>query len=155
MRLPVAVVQVKNQDRDRFRRVAGSLERLQTYAAKFNEVVVAKRGKRVSCFGRGPQVDCRSHPIAQFQVSGDKIRMKMRQKHVLNLEPVLGRKRGVLFGVSLWINDGGCAGRLVPNQVRSVRQARKIKLLKDHAAPSSFTVRLLGLRNNTQIRPRG
>jgi hypothetical protein len=70
---------------------------------------------------------------------GDKIRMKVRQDHVLDLERVLGGKRNVLVGVSLRVNDGRCPPGLVPNQVGSVRQARQIELFEDHAAPSSLT----------------
>ena len=97
-----------------------------------------KRSKRVPRFRRGAEIDRRAHAIAQLQMPGDKIGVEMRQEYVLDLERVFGGKRNVLVGVALRVNDGRRACRLVSNHVGSVRQARQIELLEDHAALPSL-----------------
>ena len=111
MRLRIAGVQVVNDDGDRLRRVARRFQYFQADASEFENVAIAKRSKRVRRFGRGAQIDCCAHAIAQFQMPGDKIGVEMRQEYVLDLERVLGGKRNVLIRVPLRVNDG-CRARL-------------------------------------------
>ena len=136
MRDGIAGVEVINDDGDRLRSVAGRLQRLQAYASEFENVAIVKGGECIAGFRRGAEIDSRAHAIAQLQMPGDEVGVEMRQKDVLDLEPVFGGKRDVLIRVPLRINDGCRACRLVSNQVGGVRQARQIELLKDHFAPT-------------------
>jgi hypothetical protein len=65
----------------------------------------------------------------------NEIRMQMRQDHVLDLEPVFAGKRNVLIDVPLRIDNNRRPRLFVANQVGSMRQTRKIKLLEDHWTP--------------------
>ena len=65
-------------------------------------------------------------------MAGDEIGMQVREEDVRDAEPVLLCKREVLVDVSLRIDDGGDPCLLVANQVRCMRQAVQIKLMKDH-----------------------
>jgi hypothetical protein len=47
---------------------------------------------------------------------------------------MLGSKREVLISISLRVNNGSRARRLVSDHVRGVRQTREIELLKDQPA---------------------
>jgi hypothetical protein len=51
---------------------------------------------------------------------------------------VFGSKRNVLIRVTLRVNDGGRAGLLISNHVRSMRQTRQIELLEEHPTPPSL-----------------
>src|SRR6202021_2786816 len=97
--LRTADPQIVNDDGDRFRSVARRFQHLQAYASEFERFAVAKRSKRIRRFSRGAQVDSCARSIAQLQMPGDKIGVEMRQKYVLDLEPVLGGKRNVLVRV--------------------------------------------------------
>ena len=85
---------------------------LEAHAAEFDNVAIVKRSKRVAGFRRGAQINFRAHAIAQFQMAGDEIGVKMRQENVLDFEPMLGGKGDVLIGVALRIDDGGRAWSL-------------------------------------------
>ena len=86
-------------------------------------------------------------------MSGDEIGVKMRQEYMFDLECVLAGKCNVLVYVTLWVDDNGRARRFVSDHVRSVRQTRQIKLLKNHPVPSSFAGSYW-LGNDPQIRLR-
>ena len=104
-------------------------QRLQAHATEFQSVAIAKRCKRVFRFGSGAEIDFRADAIAQLQMPGDEIGVKMRQKYVLDLQPMFGGERDVLIRIPLRVDDGGSAGFLVSDEVRGVGQARKIELL--------------------------
>src|SRR5665213_698189 len=68
-------------------------------------------------------------------MAGDEVGMKMRQEYVLDLDRVLGGEGDVLVDVALRVNDGCRACLLVSYDIGSVRQARQVELLEDHATP--------------------
>src|ERR1700719_1732552 len=144
MRLRIAGIQVINYYGDRLGSVAGRLQNFQANASEFQNVAVVKRGERVPGFGRRAKINRCAYAVAQLQMPGDEIGVQMGQKYVFDLESVLSSKRNVLVGIALGVDDGSRRGGLVTDNVRSVRQAREIKLLKEHAAQSSFGP-LLGL----------
>jgi len=53
---------------------------------------------------------------------------------MLDLKFIFGCKFQIALDVTLGIDDGGCAGLLVTDQVRSVREAIEIELLEDHVS---------------------
>jgi len=65
-------------------------------------------------------------------MAGYEIGVEMGEKYVLDLERVLGGKRNVLLRIPLRVNDDSGACCLISNNVRRVRQARQVELLKDH-----------------------
>jgi hypothetical protein len=140
----VAGAEVINNDGDRLGSVAGCLERLETHAAELEQVAIVKRRKCVGGLRGAAEVDGCARAIAQLEVASDEVGVKVREEDVPDLQPVLGGERDVLVGVALRIDHGCRAGRLVPNEIGGVRQARQIELLEDHLAPtgSGFFSRL-------------
>jgi len=115
VRLRFLGVQVINQDGDRLRRVSRCLQRLQAYAAEFNQAAVAKPRKGITRLCSGSEINCRSYAVTQLKMPCDKIRVKMRQDYVFNLECMFGGKRNVLVCIALRVNDGSCSCGLVAN----------------------------------------
>jgi hypothetical protein len=69
-------------------------------------------------------------------MSGNKVGVKMSEKHVSDLQGVLRGKRQVLADVALRIDDNSRARLFVANNIRSVRETWQIELLKDHGSDS-------------------
>ena len=130
---------IVNKDRDRLGRVAGRFQHLQADGPEFEDVAIVKCPERICRFGRGAQADRRADTIAQLEMSSDEIGMQMGQKHVLDLQRMLGGERDVMIRIALRVNNGSRAGLLVSNHVRRVRQAWQIELLEDQAAPTSLS----------------
>ena len=89
--------------------------------------------KAYSASRRGAQVDRRAGPVAQLQVAGDEIGVKVRQDDMPNLEAVCAGKGEVLVDVALGIDDDRGVRRLVADEIRGVRQTSEVELLQDHA----------------------
>ncbi len=119
-------------------------ERLQANPPEFDHAAVAKRRKSVFCLRFGAEINRCAHAVAQLQMSGHKVGMQVSQNHVLDLQPVLGRKLEIPFDVALRIDDGGCARFLVANKIRGMRQAIQIELLEDHACTALAFDRYFG-----------
>ena len=68
------------------------------------------------------QIDRRAGAIAQLEVAGDEVGMKVREEDVLDSQAVLGGEREVLIDVALRIDDGGRVRLLVAD--RDTRRAR-------------------------------
>ena len=95
-------------------------------------------------FRRGAKINRRADAIAQFQVSGDKIGVKVRQEDVLDLKRVLGGERKVLVRIALRIDDRRRACPPIPDKVGGVGQTRQIKLLENHGGLSSLAAHYFG-----------
>ena len=67
---------------------------------------------------------------------GNKVRMKMRQKHMTNLHAQILSIGQILLNVPLRINHNRAPARFISNHVRSMRQTPQIILLKKHAPDS-------------------
>jgi hypothetical protein len=77
-------------------------------------------------------MDGGSATIAQFQMAGDKIRVKMREEHVADPEAEFPGIVEVLLDIALGIhNDGGGAG-LVPQEIRSMSKTAQVILFENH-----------------------
>ena len=112
--------------------MARRLERLQPHASELDGIAVVEGNKWVLGLCRSTQVDLRADAIAKLEVTGDEIRMEVREEDVLDLEAMLGGKRQVLIDVTLRIDDRCRVRFLVANQVRRVREAIEVKLLQNH-----------------------
>ena len=88
--------------------------------------------KVYSAFAAAPKIDVAPVSLAELDVTGDEVGVEMRQQHVLDAQPALGRKGDVLIDVPLRIHDGRDAGGLVADEIRRVREARQIELVQHH-----------------------
>ena len=89
--------------------------------------------------------------IAQLQVAGDEIGVKVSQKYMLDLEAMLRGEVNILACVALRVDDCGRARLLVSNYIRGVRQARQVELLEDHGWIVSSWKQLFRLWNDPHI----
>ena len=86
-------------------------------------------------FRAGAQMNLSAHTIAQLQVAGDEIGMRMREKHMPDFEAPLSRIVQILLYVALRIDDRSHAGTFIGDHVRGMRQAAEIILLEDQRRP--------------------
>jgi hypothetical protein len=93
---------------------------------------VADRLERVFRNRLPPQADGGASTVAQLEVAGNEVRMKVRQEHIGNAEVVISRECQILIDVPLRIDHGGGAALLVGNDVGRMRKTVQIKLLEDH-----------------------
>jgi hypothetical protein len=77
-------------------------------------------------------VDGRATTIAQLQVPGDEIGVKVAQEHVADLETEAIGVCQVLLDVALRIDDNRRRAGLVANQIGGMRKAAQIILFQDH-----------------------
>ena len=115
--------------------MARCLQHLQPNPPEFKMLTIPKRSKRVRRLRRRPQVDRRAHVIPQLQMPRNKIRVQMRQEHMLDLKRMLSREGQVLIRIPLRIHHRRSTRLLIANDIRSMRQAGKIELLKDQGTP--------------------
>jgi hypothetical protein len=89
-----------------------------------DEWVLGSRGRA--------EIDFYPDAVAQFEVAGHEVGMKVREEHVLDLQTMLGGEREVLIHVTLRIDNSCRARLLVANQIRGVSEAIQVKLLQNH-----------------------
>ena len=82
-----------------------------------------KRREVVFGTSGGAEVDCRAGPVAQLQVAGHEVCMKVRQKHMPDVHAVLVRERQVLIDVSLGIDNRRGMRLFVGNDVGRMGEA--------------------------------
>jgi len=71
-------------------------------------------------------------------VTGDEIRVKVREEHVPDLQPVFRRILQVPLDVALWIHDdGGAAGR-VAYEIGGMGEAVQVVLFQEHERRAIF-----------------
>ena len=96
---------------------------------------VLHRRKGVLGFSAGPQMNLRAHSVAQLQVAGDEIGMRVREEDMPDLEALLMRVIKILAHVSLRVDYCGGAGDFIGHQIRGVGQATEVILLEDQRRP--------------------
>ena len=131
-RIPAVRREIEHQQGDRLRRVPGRLARGDPDVAKLDDIAVRQRYALVLRLRGAPEINGRARALAQLKVTGDKVGVEVREKHMLDPHAVLRREVEINLDVPLWIDDGGDAARLVANQVRRMREALEIKLLENH-----------------------
>ena len=104
--------------------MAGGFHYFQADVAEFDDLAVVKGSKCIGGFGCRAEINIGADAIAEFEMAGDEIGVEMGEKDVLDLEAVFGGESDVLVDVALRIDDGGCGGRFVSDDVGSVSQAR-------------------------------
>ena len=78
------------------------------------------------------EADDRAHAVAQLEVTGNEIRVEVRQKDVRDSKVVIRRERQILIDVALRIDDSRGTALLISNDVRGVCETVEIKLLEEH-----------------------
>src|SRR5579872_2926095 len=124
--------QIENQNRNRLDGVAGRFEHLQAKAGEFERVAVFHGDEFVFRLGARAQMNGRTAAVAQFEVPGDEVGVKVTEKDMTDVQSEFVRVVEVLLNVALWVNyDAGRTG-FVSEQVRGVGQATKIILFQEH-----------------------
>ena len=129
-----AAIEIEDENRDRFGGMARRLECLEAHASQLHTIAVSERRERELRLRRPAKIDRRADAIAQLQVTGDEVRVKVREKDVLYLETVRVGERQILIDVALRIDDRRSARQFVANQIGRVREAIQIELMEDHGA---------------------
>ena len=112
--------------------MARCFQNFQADFAEFQNVAVMSRSEGVTRLRRGAKMYRHSGAVAQSEMPGDEISVKMSEEDVLNFQAVLGGKGEVLIGIALRIDHHGRAAGLVTDDVRSVGQTRQVELFEDH-----------------------
>ena len=90
------------------------------------------------------QIDLRADAIAELEVAGNEVGMKVREEDVLDFETMLSGEREVLIHVTLRVDDSGRVGLLVADQIRGVREAIQVKLLENHRSYERYAIQRPG-----------
>lgn len=79
-------------------------------------------------------MDRRARSIAQLEMAGQKICVKVGQEHLRDAKPVLCGKCQVLIDVTLRIDDGGQPAGRVAHEIGRVRQTIQVGKPSDGVA---------------------
>ena len=82
----------------------------------------------------------RAAAIAQFQMPGHKVRMKVGEKDVADLEAELLRIGEVLMDIALRIDDDRGPALLIAEEIGSMRETAEIVLFQDHWVSASLAL---------------
>ena len=128
-------LKIENQDGDRLNRMPGSFEHLQPQARKIKRVAVLHRHEGIFGFSLGAQVDSSAAPVAQFQMSGEEIGVKVSEKDVLDSEAGFLSVGQILLDVSLRIDDDPSRRSFIAEQIGGVRETAQVILFQDNRNP--------------------
>ena len=112
--------------------MAGRFERSHPHAAELDRLAVVERMEGVFRAGGGAEVDGRAGAIAQLQVAGQEVGMKVGEEDVRDPQPVVRGEGEVAVHVPLGVDHGRNSAGFVPDQVGRVREAIEVELLQDH-----------------------
>src|SRR5438309_687089 len=76
-------------------------------------------------------------PVAQLEVAGDEVRVKVREEHMADPAPEPVSVLEVLRDVALRVDHGRLAALLVGDQVRGMGEAPEVVLLEDHVTAAA------------------
>jgi len=124
--------EIEDEDRDPLGRVTRRLERAQHDGSQTDLVAVVQRLERVPGLGPRAEVDGGARAPRELEVSRHEIGVEMRQDHVPDRQAATLGVLDVHVHVAPRIDDGRVSGRLVADQVGSVRETGQIVLFEDH-----------------------
>jgi hypothetical protein len=132
--------------------VPGGLEHFQTDPAKAQPLSVAQPRELVLGVRTTAEVDPGTLAVAQLEMPGDEVSVKVGQEHVPDpaAEPV--GVLDVLVNITLRIDHRGDAASLISHQVRRMRQAPQVVLPEDQRRPRRSDLRGSG-RSDGRYRP--
>ena len=120
LRFEVALCQVVNQQRDAFGSVTWRLHDFQADVAELDDVAVFDGVEVVLRFGSGSEINVSPGLLSQLDVTGEEVRMEVRQEDVLNLPAICLSVVEVLLNVPLRIDDGRNPRAFISNHVGRV-----------------------------------
>jgi hypothetical protein len=115
--------------------VPGGLQHLEAHPSKGQPLAVAQRRELVLGVRATAEVDPGTLAVAQFEMPGDEIGMKVSQEHVPDPTAQPVGVLHILINVTLRINHSGHAAPLVSHQIGGVRQTPQVVLPQDQRAP--------------------
>ena len=92
-------------------------------------------------------MDRRAATVAQFQMAGDEVGVKMGEEDVADLEAEFPGVGQVLLDIALGVDDDGGRAGLVSEQIRGVGQAAQVILFENHRIFELRQCGSRGLRN--------
>jgi hypothetical protein len=125
------LLEIEDQDRDRLDGVAGSFEHFEAQSREFERIAVLHRHEGVFRLGAGAEMDGRAATVAQFQMAGDEVGVKMGEEDVADLEAEFLGVGQVLLNIALGVDDDGGRAGLVSEQIGGVSQAAQIVLFQE------------------------
>jgi len=87
--------------------------------------------------------------VAQFQMAGDKVSVKMGEEYVPDLEAEFPSIGQVLLDIALGVDDDGGRAGLVSEQIRSMGKAAQVVLFEDHGISICTAVRSRSLSDQS------
>jgi hypothetical protein len=127
--------------------VPWSFERAHSYSSEFDGISIAKGRERVFGPGSSAEVNRGAGPIPELEMAGEKVRVKVRQEDVTDLEVMLCGKRKILIDVPLRIDDCGDVCRFIADEIRRVGEAIQVELLDEHPAYDTPSPSIRGRRS--------
>ena len=132
VRMGSVFLQVEHQNRDGFDRVARCFENLELDAAERQDLAVRHRREGIFRACLGAKVNGRASAMAQLEVAGEEVSVKVREKYPADVEPVPRGRFDVEIDVTLRIDDDGDPAARIADEIRGVRQTPQIELFEDH-----------------------
>ena len=110
----------------------GRFQGLEPYPPELDDVAVVQGRERILGAGGCAEIDGGAGAVAQLEMPGEEIRVKVREEDVRDAQAVLRREREVLLDVALRVDDRRSLRLLVADQIGRVREAIQIELFEDH-----------------------
>ncbi len=126
------LIEIIDQNRDRLRRVPRRFEYLQPHPPEVQRVALSKASEVKIGLGLGPEAYRGPKAVSKFDVTGEKIGVKMGEKDVVNVELMLISVTEILIDIALRINHDRSATRLVGDEVGRMRKTAKVVLFQPH-----------------------
>ncbi len=124
--------EIEDQDRDGFDGVTRSVQNLQSHAGKFERVAIVHRNEGIFRLRARAKVNRRAACIPQLEVAGHKIRVKVREEDVADLQAEFLGVRDILLDIALRVDHDRGSALFIAKQVRGMREATEIILFQDH-----------------------
>ncbi len=97
--------------------MAGCLERREANLAELDDIPVGERREPVLGLRRRAQIDGGASPVAQFQMAGNEVGVKVREEHVRDAQAVLLGIGNILVDVALGVDDGSGMRPFVADEI--------------------------------------
>ena len=114
--------------------MARGLEDLKAQGPQLDDVAVRQGAEFEVRPGARAEVDARADALAQLQVPGQEVGVKVGQDHVPDREAQLCRFLQVEIHVAPGVDDHGGLRLLVADQVGGLGETGQVVLLEDHGA---------------------
>src|SRR5262245_13433297 len=129
------LLEVVDEDRNRFDRMARRFEHLQAnLASQQQTLAISHRRERIFGASLGAKINRGARAVPEFEMAGQKIGVKVGEEDAANDEPLLSRGLDVNVHVTLRVDDKCRVRAQIANEVGRVREALEIKLFENHGS---------------------